>query len=93
MAYKIFILKDIRHYVGSGLEVDAIIGLPNSNYGVVEIKIASEENIKQGIGLLNRFETKMKSNGYKTPSFKLLLTSHGAAYKTINDVFVVPLKN
>ena len=37
---------ELKHYRdSSGLEVDAIIKLPNGEYGAVEIKIASEKNV------------------------------------------------
>lgn len=44
---------ELKHYRdSSGLEVDAIVKLPNGEYGAVEIKIASEKNISEGISSL-----------------------------------------
>lgn len=81
----------LKHYRdSSGQEVDAIVELPNGNYGAIEIKIASEANIKDGIKSLNAFEDKMKKSELKTPTFKMILTSHGACYKKEN-VYIVPI--
>lgn len=82
----------IKHYRdSSGQEVDAIVELPNSNYAAIEIKIASEKNICEACKSLNRFETKMQNNDLKTPIFKMVLVSHGAAYKTKDGIYVVPI--
>lgn len=82
----------LKHYRdSSGQEVDAIIELKNGKYAAVEIKIASKKNIEEGIKSLNAFEQKMLNNGYNKPNFKMLLTSHGGAYKTEDGVFVVPI--
>ncbi|MBQ4183120.1 MAG: AAA family ATPase, partial [Bacilli bacterium] len=61
------------------------------DYGAVEIKIASETNVAEGIKSLNRFEQKMLKNGLKAPSFKMVLTSHGQCYKNKDGVSVVPI--
>ncbi len=82
----------IKHYRdSSGQEVDAIVELPNSNYAAIEIKIASDKNICEACKSLNRFEAKMKNNDLKTPIFKMVLVSHGAAYKTKDGIYIVPI--
>ena len=83
---------ELKHYRDSaGYEVDAIIKLPNGEYGAVEIKIASDQNIADGIDSLNSFEKKMIKNGLKTPSFKMVLTSHGLCYRSEDGAFIVPI--
>ena len=83
---------ELKHYRDSaGYEVDAIIKLPNGEYGAVEIKIASEQNIADGIDSLNSFEKKMIKNGLKTPLFKMVLTSHGLCYRSEDGIFIVPI--
>ena len=83
---------ELKHYRdSSGQEVDAIVEIENGDYCAVEIKIASDKNIAEGVSSLNSFEQKMKKNGLKPPKFKMLLTSHGACYKTAAGVFVVPI--
>lgn len=83
---------ELKHYRdSSGLEVDAIVKLPNGDYGAVEIKIASEKNISEGISSLNSFYKKMKDNKLKLPSFRMILTSHGVCRKTEEDIYIVPI--
>lgn len=81
----------LKHYRdSSGQEVDAIIEFENGEYGVIEIKITSERNIAEGIKSLNSFEEKIIKSNLRKPKFKMVLTSHGAAYKK-DDVYVVPI--
>lgn len=83
---------ELKHYRdSSGLEVDAIVKLPNGEYGAVEIKIASEKNISEGISSLNSFSKKMKNNELKLPSFRMILTSHGSCRKTEDNIYIVPI--
>ena len=83
---------ELKHYRdSSGLEVDAIVKLPNGEYGAVEIKIASEKNISEGISSLNSFSKKMKDNELKLPSFRMILTSHGSCRKTEDNIYIVPI--
>ena len=83
---------ELKHYRdSSGLEVDVIIKLPNGEYGAVEIKIASEKNINEGINSLNSFNNKMKENNLKQPIFRMVLTSHGTCKKTEDGIYVVPI--
>lgn len=83
---------ELKHYRdSSGLEVDTIIKLPNGEYAAVEIKIASEKNINEGISSLNAFAKKMEDNNLKLPSFKMILTSHGACRKTKDNIFIIPI--
>ena len=82
---------ELKHYRDSkGLEVDAILKLVNGEYGAIEIKIASDKNILEGINSLTKFESKMKENGIKTPTFKMILTSHGPS-KKVGDIYIVPI--
>lgn len=82
---------ELKHYRDSnGLEVDAILKLNNGEYGAIEIKIASNKNIDDAVASLNRFEKIMQKNNLKTPSFKLILTSHGSCVKE-GDIYVVPI--
>ena len=81
----------IKHYRDNdGQEIDAIVELPNGNYGAIEIKIASENNINDAIDSLNSFEKKIKKANKNAPSFKMVLTSHGSCYKK-DDIYIVPI--
>ena len=83
---------ELKHYRDSAdYEIDAILKLVNGDYGAIEIKIASDKNIKEGVDSLKAFERKMKNNGLKTPSFKMVLTSHGSCYRNEDGVYIVPI--
>ena len=82
----------LKHYRdSSGQEVDAIIETRNGDYSVIEIKIASEKNINEGIKSLNNFQNKLIKSNNKLPKFRMILTSHGNCYKTKDDIYVVPI--
>ena len=83
---------ELKHYRdSSGLEVDAIVKLPNGEYGAVEIKIASDKNISDGIVSLNSFNRRLKNSKLKLPAFRMILTSHGSCRKTEDDIYIVPI--
>ena len=83
---------ELRHYRdSSGQEVDAIVKLPNGEYGAVEIKIASESNLQEVFKSLKAFEDKVEKSGLKKPAFKMILTSHGMCYKNEDGIHVVPI--
>ena len=82
----------LKHYRdSSGQEVDAIIETRNGDYSVIEIKIASEKNINEGIKSLNNFQNKLIKSNNRLPKFRMILTSHGNCYKTKDDIYVVPI--
>lgn len=82
----------LKHYRdSSGQEVDVIVELADGEYGAIEIKIASEDNINHAISSLQKFEQKIIKNNLKKPKFKMIITSHGACYKTNDGIFVVPI--
>ncbi|MCQ2551108.1 MAG: DUF4143 domain-containing protein [Clostridia bacterium] len=81
----------IKHYRdSSGQEVDAIVEFDNGDFGLIEVKIASDENICEGIKSLNRFEAKLNEQQKEHLKFKMILTSHGACYHK-DGVNVVPI--
>ena len=81
----------LKHYRDSAdREVDAILELRNGNYAAIEIKIYSEDNIKEGFNSLNKFERALRQDNLKLPEFKMILTSHGPCYRK-DGVYVVPI--
>lgn len=81
----------LKHYRDSAdREVDAIVELRNGNYAAIEIKIYSEDNVKEGIDSLNKFEKALKQDDLKLPEFKMILTSHGPCYRK-EGIYVVPI--
>ena len=82
----------LKHYRdSSGQEIDAIIETRNGDYCAIEIKIYSEENVKEAIKSLNKFQSKLLNSNNKLPKFRMILTSHGNCYKTKEGIFVVPI--
>lgn len=81
----------LKHYRDSAdREVDAIVELRNGNYAAIEIKTYSEDNVKEGIDSLNKFEKALKQDDLKLPEFKMILTSHGPCYRK-EGIYVVPI--
>lgn len=81
----------LKHYRDSAdREVDAIVELRNGNYAAIEIKIYSEDSVKEGIDSLNKFEKALKQDDLKLPQFKMILTSHGPCYRK-DGIYVVPI--
>ena len=58
--------------------------------GAIEIKLGSEEGIKEGEKNLLKLES-LISEDFKKPSFKMILTACGMAYKLPSGVFVCPI--
>lgn len=82
----------LKHYRdSSGQEVDAIYETSSGEYAAIEIKIASRDNIAEGTKSLMAFEKKVIASKLKKPRIKMILTSHGACYKTEEGIFVVPI--
>lgn len=83
----------IYHYRDkNGLECDAVIHLPNGNYGLVEIKIGGELRVEEGASNLLRLASKIDTDRMKEPSFLMVLTAVGSfAYRRKDGVLVVPI--
>lgn len=82
----------LKHYRdSSGQEVDIIVQLPNGEFGAIEVKINSPENIQDGIRSLTRFEDKLVRAKAKLPKFKAIITSSGACYKNEEGIFIIPI--
>lgn len=81
----------LKHYRDSAdREVDAIVELRNGDYAAIEIKIYSEDNVKEGIDSFNKFEKALKQDDLKLPQLKMILTSHGPCYRK-GGIYVVPI--
>lgn len=79
----------VLHYQDDlGLECDAILKLPNGEFGFVEIKLGGkqeEDAARNLIQLENRFENKAK------PIFKMILTGGEFGYTRADGIHVVPI--
>ena len=84
---------EVYHYRDkSGLECDAVIHLKNGDYGLIEIKLGSEELIEIGAKNLKKLATKIDTDKMKEPAFLMVLTATSKyAYKREDGVYVVPI--
>lgn len=86
-----FYRSELRHYRDSnGLECDAVIHLKDGRWGAVEIKLGSEKGIKEGIESLTNLENNIDPS-YTKPSFKMILTANGRAYKRADGIYIIPI--
>lgn len=89
--YTDMINGELKHYRDSnGLECDAIIHLNNGKWAAIEIKLGSEKGIEEGAKNLNTLD-KLLTNETKKPSFKMILTAAGKAYRRNDGIYVVPI--
>lgn len=84
---------NVYHYRDkNGLECDAVIHLPNGDYGLVEIKLGGERLIEDGAQSLLKLSEKIDDTRMKMPQFMMIITATGAfAYRRKDNVLVVPL--
>lgn len=84
---------DVLHYRdNAGLECDAIIHLENGDWGAIEIKLGGDDLIESGARSLKTLKTKIAEKSQeKAPSFLMVLTAVGDAYRRPDGVYVVPI--
>ena len=84
---------DVKHYRdNSGLECDAVVHLEDGRWGGIEIKLGGDDLINDGAESLKRLRDKIvQKSDEKAPSFLLVLTAVGAAYKREDGVCVAPI--
>lgn len=89
--YADYLGGEVRHYRDSnGLECDAVVHLKDGRWGAIEIKLGSEKGIKDGVESLNSLEKNIDAS-YTKPSFKMILTANGRAYKRADNIYVIPI--
>ena len=82
----------VMHYRDSnGLECDAIIHLSNGNWGMIEIKLGSEDSIEFAANNLNNLEKRIDYSSFKKPSFKMILTAFGPTYVRKDGIIVASI--
>jgi uncharacterized protein len=84
---------EVRHYRdNAGLECDAVIHLEDGRWGAVEIKLGGDDLVEAGACSLKKLRAKIEEKSDKnTPSFLLVLTAVGPAYRREDGVFVAPI--
>lgn len=76
----------------NGLECDAVVHLRNGSYGLVEIKLGSDDLINEGAATLKTLSGKIDTDRMKKPAFLMVLTAVGPyAYRREDGVYVVPV--
>jgi predicted AAA+ superfamily ATPase len=81
----------LRHYRDRyGLECDQVIHFANGEYGLIQTKLGTKR-IKEGAEKLIELRNKIRTNGKKEPKFLMVITGSDIAYKTKEDVLIVPI--
>jgi Predicted ATPase (AAA+ superfamily) len=82
---------EVFHYRDkNNLEADAVIHLRDGRWCAAEIKLGSD-SIDDGAKNLLKLKNKIDLGKMKEPSFLMVITSSGYAYKRDDGVFVVPI--
>lgn len=83
----------VSHYRdNTGLECDAIIHLEDGRWGAIEIKLGGDELIESGAKSLKTLRNKIvEKSEEKAPSFLMVLTAVGGAYRREDGVYVAPI--
>lgn len=84
---------EVRHYRdNAGLECDAVVHLEDGRWGAIEIKLGGDKLIEDGAKSLKTLKTKIEEKSDETsPSFLMVLTAVGGAYKRDDGVYVAPI--
>ncbi len=84
---------EVRHYRdNAGLECDAVVHLEDGRWGAIEIKLGGEDLIEAGATSLKTLKSKIEEKSDEnSPSFLLVLTAVGGAYKREDGVYVAPI--
>ena len=91
--YADYIGGSVYHYRdGAGLECDAILHLEDGRWGAVEIKLGGDSLVESGARTLKTLRDKIaEKSSERAPSFMMVLTAVGAAYRRPDGVCVVPI--
>ena len=102
--YEDFAVRDLRVYAdclggtvkhyrdNAGLECDAVVHLEDGRWGGIEIKLGGDDLINEGANSLKTLQNKIiEKSDEKAPSFLLVLTAVGGAYKRDDGVYVAPI--
>ena len=82
----------VTHYRdNTGLECDAVVHLEDGRWGAIEIKLGGDELIEHGAQSLKNLRDKITSiSEERAPSFLMVLTAVGSAYRREDGVYVAP---
>lgn len=86
--------KRVSHYRDSnGLECDAVVHSRNGCYGLIEIKLGSDDgSIADAVKNLNNLDSIIDKQKMQEPSFKMVLCGNCPyAYRRDDGIYVVPI--
>ena len=84
--------KTISYKDRSGLECDAVINLRNGSYGLIEIKLGTNDAIEEVATNLKKLKDMIDTTKMEDPSFLMVLIGVGkSAYLREDGVYVVPI--
>ena len=91
--YTDYLGGNVYHYRDkSGLECDAVIHLPNGQYGLIEIKLGGDRAIEEAILSLKKLTSQIEQSSMPPPAFKMVLTGLTPyAYKRPDGITIVPI--
>lgn len=76
----------------NGLECDAVIHLPNGQYGLIEIKLGGDRLIEEGAETLKRLSAKIDTARMGNPSFMAILTATSPyAFRRKDGICIIPI--
>lgn len=83
----------VTHYRdNTGLECDAVVHLEDGRWGAIEIKLGGDGLIEHGAQSLKNLRDKITSiSEERAPSFLMVLTAVGGAYRREDGVYVAPI--
>lgn len=83
----------VKHYRdNAGLECDAVVHLEDGRWGGIEIKLGGDDLINAAAESLKTLRNKIvEKSDEKAPSFLLVLTAVGGAYRRDDGVFVASI--
>lgn len=82
---------DVFHYRDSnGLEVDAILHLRDGRWGAIEIKLGGDD-VEKGAKNLLKLKENIDTDRMRPPSFMMILTAEGYAYRRDDGIFSIPI--
>lgn len=83
---------DVFHYRNKrDQEVDAVVQLRDGRYGLVEVKLFSQERIDEGASTLLKISGDIDTGKMRAPSFLMVVTGTPFAYRRDDGVIVAPL--
>jgi len=102
LLFESLVVRDLRIYsqaIGgtvfhyrdnTGLEADAVIHLDDGRWGLIEVKLG-ENLIDEAAENLKKLRDRIDTNMLNEPSFLMIITGTGYAYKRKDGVLVVPI--